>query len=154
MPPTHRQLLPKRSNPDHESGIGRCDRSGWLLETAARSRLLAEVLPGFGDLPIRCLPDLTPRCVGRPAFINPKRRVWREGGFAPRRLGQIVSRGRRRWLVRVILDRDRQTRERRYHNRTIRRHCAPRPGIPHKDAPRARLSHLSRSCRCGGRFVR
>ncbi len=38
MPPTHRQLLPKRSNPDHESGIGRCDRSGWLLETAARSR--------------------------------------------------------------------------------------------------------------------
>src|SRR6266576_259998 len=38
MPPTHRQLLPKRSNPDHESGIGRRDRSGWLLETAARSR--------------------------------------------------------------------------------------------------------------------
>jgi len=32
-----------------------------------------------------------------------------------------------------------------YHNRTIRRHCAPRAGIPHKDAPRARLGHLSRS---------
>ena len=33
--------------------------------------------------------------------------MWSGGGFAPRRLGQIVSRGRRRWLVRVILDRDR-----------------------------------------------
>jgi len=38
MPASRRQLLPKRSNPDHESGIGRCDRSRWLLETAARSR--------------------------------------------------------------------------------------------------------------------
>ena len=28
------------------------------------------VLPGLADLPIRCLPDLTPRCVGRPAFID------------------------------------------------------------------------------------
>jgi hypothetical protein len=30
-----------------------------------------------------------------------------------------VSRGRRRWLVRVFLGRDRETRSRRYHNRTI-----------------------------------
>lgn len=37
----------------------------------------------------------------------------------PRRLGQIVSRGRRRWLIRVFLGRDRETRRRRYHNRTI-----------------------------------
>jgi integrase len=37
----------------------------------------------------------------------------------PRTLGQIVSRGRRRWLVRVFLGRDHQTRKRRYHNRTI-----------------------------------
>ena len=37
----------------------------------------------------------------------------------PRRLGQIVSRGRQRWLVRVFLGRDRETRRRRYHNRTI-----------------------------------
>lgn len=36
-----------------------------------------------------------------------------------RKVGQIVSRGDRRWLVRVYLGRDRQTR-RRYHNRTIR----------------------------------
>ena len=36
-----------------------------------------------------------------------------------RRVGQIVSRGRRRWLVRVFLGRDRTTRKRRYHNRTI-----------------------------------
>lgn len=38
----------------------------------------------------------------------------------PRRLGQIVSRGRQRWLVRVFLGRDRETRRRRYHNRTVR----------------------------------
>ena len=37
----------------------------------------------------------------------------------PRRLGQIVSRGRQCWLVRVFLGRDRETRRRRYHNRTI-----------------------------------
>ena len=37
----------------------------------------------------------------------------------PRRLGQIVSRGRQRWLVRVFLGRDRGTRKRRYHNRTV-----------------------------------
>jgi len=41
------------------------------------------------------------------------------GAFLPRRLGQIVSRGRRRWLVRVFLGRDRETRRRRYHNRTV-----------------------------------
>ncbi|MBZ5613405.1 MAG: site-specific integrase [Acidobacteriia bacterium] len=37
-----------------------------------------------------------------------------------RRIGQIVSRGRQRWLVRVFLGRERETRKRRYHNRTIR----------------------------------
>lgn len=37
----------------------------------------------------------------------------------PRRLGQIVSRGRQRWLVRVFLGRERDSRKRRYHNRTI-----------------------------------
>ncbi len=37
-----------------------------------------------------------------------------------RKQGQIVARGDRRWLVRVYLGRDRQTRQRRYHNRTIR----------------------------------
>ena len=36
-----------------------------------------------------------------------------------RKTGQIVGRGRRRWLVRVFLGRDHQTRKRRYHNRTI-----------------------------------
>ena len=36
-----------------------------------------------------------------------------------RRVGQIVSRGQRRWLVRVFLGRDRETRKRRYCNRTI-----------------------------------
>jgi integrase len=36
-----------------------------------------------------------------------------------RRVGQIVSRGQRRWLVRVFLGRDRETRRRRYLSRTV-----------------------------------
>jgi integrase len=36
-----------------------------------------------------------------------------------RKTGQIVGRGPRRWLVRVFLGRDRETRRRRYHNRTV-----------------------------------
>ncbi len=41
------------------------------------------------------------------------------GAFLPRRLGQIVKRGRQRWLIRVFLGRERETRKRRYHNRTV-----------------------------------
>ena len=37
-----------------------------------------------------------------------------------RKTGQIVGRGRHRWLVRVFLGRERETRKRRYHNRTVR----------------------------------
>jgi integrase len=37
-----------------------------------------------------------------------------------RKLGQIVARSDRRWLVRVYLGRDHQSRRRKYHNRTIR----------------------------------
>ena len=36
-----------------------------------------------------------------------------------RKVGQIITRGERRWLVRVYLGRDRETRKRTYHNRTI-----------------------------------
>lgn len=36
-----------------------------------------------------------------------------------RKVGQIIARGERRWLVRVYLGRDRKTRKRTYHNRTI-----------------------------------
>ncbi len=36
-----------------------------------------------------------------------------------RKVGQILARGERRWLVRVYLGRDRETRKRTYHNRTI-----------------------------------
>ena len=42
-----------------------------------------------------------------------------EERFLPRRLGQIVARGRQRWLIRVFLGRERDTRKRRYHNRTV-----------------------------------
>jgi integrase len=37
-----------------------------------------------------------------------------------RKTGQIVGRGRQRWLVRVFLGRDRETRQRRYHSRIVR----------------------------------
>ena len=37
-----------------------------------------------------------------------------------RKTGQIVGRGRHRWLVRVFLGCDRETRKRRYHNRIVR----------------------------------
>jgi integrase len=36
-----------------------------------------------------------------------------------RKVGQIIARGERRWLVRVYLGRDRETHKRTYHNRTI-----------------------------------
>ena len=36
-----------------------------------------------------------------------------------RKTGQIVGRGRHRWLVRVFLGRDRETRKRCYHNRIV-----------------------------------
>lgn len=35
------------------------------------------------------------------------------------KIGQIIARGEGRWLVRVYLGRDRETRKRTYHNRTI-----------------------------------
>ena len=37
-----------------------------------------------------------------------------------RKTGQIVGRGRQRWLVRVFLGRDRETHKRRYHSRIVR----------------------------------
>src|ERR1700751_1849705 len=36
-----------------------------------------------------------------------------------RKVGQIIARGARRWLIRVYLGRDHQTKKRNYHNRTI-----------------------------------
>lgn len=37
-----------------------------------------------------------------------------------RKIGQIIARGDRRWLIRVYLGRDHETKKRNYHNRTIR----------------------------------
>jgi hypothetical protein len=37
-----------------------------------------------------------------------------------RKVGQIIARRDRRWLIRVYLGRDRETNKRKYHNRTIR----------------------------------
>lgn len=36
-----------------------------------------------------------------------------------RKIGQIIARGDRRWLIRVYLGRDHETNKRNYHNRTI-----------------------------------
>jgi hypothetical protein len=36
-----------------------------------------------------------------------------------RKVGQIIARGDRRWLIRVYLGRDHETKKHRYHNRTI-----------------------------------
>jgi hypothetical protein len=36
-----------------------------------------------------------------------------------RKVGQIIARGDRRWLIRVYLGRDQETNKRNYHNRTI-----------------------------------
>jgi hypothetical protein len=36
-----------------------------------------------------------------------------------RKVGQIIARGDRRWLIRVYLGRDHETEKRNYHNRTI-----------------------------------
>jgi integrase len=36
-----------------------------------------------------------------------------------RKVGQIIARGDRRWLIRIYLGRDHQTKKRNYHNRTI-----------------------------------
>ena len=36
-----------------------------------------------------------------------------------RKVGQIIARGDRRWLIRVYLGRNQETNKRKYHNRTI-----------------------------------
>lgn len=36
-----------------------------------------------------------------------------------RKVGQIIARGHRRWLIRIYLGRDHETKQRKYHNRTI-----------------------------------
>jgi hypothetical protein len=36
-----------------------------------------------------------------------------------RKVGQIIARGDGRWLIRVYLGRDHETKKRNYHNRTI-----------------------------------
>ena len=64
-----------------------------------------------------------------------------------RKVGQIIVRGERRWLVRVYLGRDHETRKRTYHNRTIYgslRLATARTGIPHKKVARTRSVQRSR----------
>src|ERR1700757_5145311 len=41
------------------------------------------------------------------------------GNSMARKVGQIIARGDRRWLIRVYLGRDHETNKRNYHNRTL-----------------------------------
>jgi hypothetical protein len=48
----------------------------------------------------------------------PQLRTMEEISMA-RKVGQIIARGDRRWLIRVYLGRDHETKKRNYHNRTV-----------------------------------
>src|SRR4029077_17125999 len=52
------------------------------------------------------------------AICVPLLRAKEENSMA-RKVGQIIARGDRRWLIRVYLGRDHETKKRNYHNRTI-----------------------------------
>ncbi len=62
---------------------------------------------------------MNPRLVARQCARSvPLLRAKEEISMA-RKVGQIIARGDRRWLIRVYLGRDRETQKRKYHNRTI-----------------------------------
>src|SRR5437868_3132653 len=44
---------------------------------------------------------------------------WERGTSMSRKVGQIIARGDRGWLVRIYLGRDHETHRRTYHNRTV-----------------------------------
>jgi len=46
-----------------------------------------------------------------------------------RKVGQIIARGKRRWLIRVYLGRDHETKKRNCHKRTIKVPCWKRKHI-------------------------
>jgi hypothetical protein len=54
------------------------------------------------------------------------------------KVGQIIARGERRWLVRVYLGRDRETRRRAYLNRTIYGSLRYGAVVPNKKVARTR----------------
>src|SRR5215470_10064728 len=62
---------------------------------------------------------------GYPCFDAARVRQWcaslasQGGNSMARKVGQIIARGDRRWLIRVYLGRDHETKKRNYHNRTI-----------------------------------
>jgi hypothetical protein len=53
-------------------------------------------------------------CPYRDLFLRAKEEI-----SLARKVGQIIARGDRRWLIRVYLGRDHDTQRRKYHNRTI-----------------------------------
>ena len=56
-----------------------------------------------------------------------------------RKVGQIIARGDRRWLIRVYLGRDHETKKRNYHNRTIHGSHAGSASISDEEVARTRL---------------
>src|SRR5438067_3024507 len=62
---------------------------------------------------------MNPRLVARQCARSvPLLRAKEEISMA-RKVGQIIARGDRRWLIRVYISADRETQKRKYHNRTI-----------------------------------
>lgn len=50
-----------------------------------------------------------------------------------RKVGQIIARSDRRWLIRVYLGRDHGTNKRNYHNRTIHGPITRSAGLPNTE---------------------
>ena len=74
------------------------------------------------DLCAARMPQLSPQSFPKSGSANRRyRHLLPEKGETSlsRNVGQIIARGERRWLVRVYVGRDRETRKRTYHNRTV-----------------------------------
>src|SRR3984885_11800332 len=68
------------------------------------------------------MPLLSPQSSRKPGSANRRERhLPPQKGGTPmsRKVGQIIARGERRWLVRVYLGRDSEMRKRTYHNQTV-----------------------------------
>src|SRR5207244_1005039 len=62
---------------------------------------------------------MNPRLVARQCARSVRLLRAKEEISMARKVGQIIARGDRRWLIRVYLGRNQETNKRKYHNRTI-----------------------------------
>jgi hypothetical protein len=90
-----------------------------VARSVTPTRLLLTFL-NDGRLSTLCSINLTIRalmrheCASCVPFLRAKEEI-----STARKVGQIIARGDRRWLIRVYLGRDHETNKRKYHNRTI-----------------------------------